>query len=291
MNWLNYHHLFYFWTVAKEGSFTKAAQKLLIAQSAVSFQVSQLEDFLGQRLIERTTSKKLTLTEAGHNAFQRAEEIFRQGRELVDSVKGASAQLVVRIGTLGSLSKNLQVRVFKPIVESTKMELSVEIGDPNTLLSRLYAFHLDAILCEVPFPHAEDEPLIQREIAKEPICLVAREKPSSVRRSMPEILAKGIYLPSKSNPVTVEILEFLKSQDALSHIRGYIDDIALLRLLALETDSVVAIPRVGAERDFPAKNLFLVKQFKNLHERCYLVIRQTGDRAARLSHLLNLPRL
>jgi len=65
MELLNYHHLYYFWLVAKEGSFTRAAAKLRIAQSAVSLQVASLEDFLGKKLILRSTSKKIALTEQG----------------------------------------------------------------------------------------------------------------------------------------------------------------------------------------------------------------------------------
>ncbi len=285
MNWLNYHHLYYFWTVAKEQSFTKAALKLRVAQSAVSLQVSQLEAFLGKKLIIRATSKKLTLTEEGQSVFYQAEEIFRQGKELVEGLKEKGLHSSIRIGAMGSLSKNLQIKLLKPILESKDFELSIDIGDPQTLLARLNGFHLDAILCDVPFPHSEDEPLIQKQFAKERFCLVSRERKG--RFTLAEILQKrGIYLPAKSNPATSEIETFLKNHKIKANIKGYIDDIALLRLLAIETNALVAIPRIGAEKDFASKSLSIVHEFKSLYQKFYIVMRQRGYRSHQLLELL-----
>lgn len=283
MDWLNYHHLYYFWTVAKEGSFTKAAAKLRIAQSAVSLQVATLESFLGKSLLIRSTSRKLTLTEEGQQVFSQAEDIFRQGRELVEGLKQGGLHSLVRFGVIGSLSKNLQIRLLKPILDNSMYELSVDVGDLATLLSRLKNFHLDAILCDVPFPHSEDEPLIQREVAKERFCLISKTRSNSLKRV---IESKGIYLPAKSNPATSQIEAFFKTHKIEPAVRGYIDDIALLRLLAIETDAVVALPRVGAERELKSRELFVAHEFKSLYQRYYLVMRQTGNRATHLLKIL-----
>ncbi len=287
MEWLNYHHLYYFWTVAKEQSFTKASIKLRVAQSAVSSQVSQLEDFLGKKLIIRATSKKLVLTEVGQTVFLQAEEIFRQGKELVDGLKEGGLHSSVKVGAMGSLSKNLQLRLLRPIIENKSFELSIDIGDPNTLLTRLLGFHLDAILCDVPYPHSEDEPLIQRQVARERMCLVSRKKMGRTSLS-DRLLNQGIYLPAKSNPATSEIESFFKSHKMTPTIKGYIDDIALLRLLALETDSLVAIPRVGAERELESKTLFVSHEFKSLYQKFYIVMRQRGFRSGKILGLLEL---
>ena len=286
MEWLNYHHLYYFWTVAKEQSFTKAALKLRIAQSAVSFQVAQLEDFFGKKLIQRSTSKKLTLTEEGQIVFNQAEEIFRQGKELVDGLKEGGIQSTLRVGAIGSLSKNLQIRLLRPVIDRADFEITVDVGDAQTLLSRLQTFNLDAILCDVPFPHSEDEPLIQREIAREPICLIARKLKQSTPLQV-RLAKYGIYLPSRSNPVTSEIESFLKSQKERIKIKGYIDDIALLRLLAIETDSVVAIPRIGAARELQNKTVVLQHQFRSMYQKFYLVLRQNGSRSEKILKLLD----
>ena len=285
MNWLNYHHLYYFWTVAKESSFTKASLKLRVAQSAISHQVAQLEDFLGTKLILRSTSKKLSLTEEGQIVFSQAEEIFRQGKDLVDGLRAGGLHSTIRVGAIGSLSKNLQIKLLRPVIESRDYELSIDIGDANTLLSRLCRFNLDAILCDVPFPHSEDEPLIQKEVAREHFCFVSRQK--KTKATLNELLLKkGIYLPSKSNPATSEIETYFRNHKIKPLVNGYIDDIALLRLLALETDSIVAIPKVGAERELKSKTLYLMHEFKSLYQKYYLVMRQRGTRSETLLKLL-----
>lgn len=286
MNWLNYHHLYYFWTVAKHKSFTKAAEELLIAQSAVSLQVANLEQSLGKKLIIRSTSKKITLTEDGHFVFAQAEEIFRQGRELVEGLKDSGMLSSIRFGALGGLSKNLQIRLLRPILESKEFELSVDVGDSGTLLSRLQSYQLDAILCDTVFPYSEDEPLIQTLVAKEHFCLVAQK--DGKRMKVNEALVKhGIYLPAKSNPATIVIENYLKHMKASIPILGYIDDIALLRLLAIETSAVVAIPKIGAQRELQERKLVLLHEFKNLHQNFYLVLRKNGNRSAKILKLLS----
>ena len=286
MEWLNYHHLYYFWTVAKEQSFTKAALKLRIAQSAVSFQVAQLEDYLGKKLILRSTSKKLTLTEEGQVVFNQAEEIFRQGNELVGGFREGGIQSTLRVGAIGSLSKNLQIRLLRPVIDRADFEITVDVGDAQTMLSRLQKFNLDAILCDVPYPYSEDVPLIQREIAREPICLIARKAKQTIPLQL-RLSKHGIYLPARSNPITSEIESFLKSQKERIMIKGYIDDIALLRLLAIETDSVVAIPRIGAARELQNKTIVVLHQFKFMYQKFYLVLRQNGSRSEKILGLLD----
>src|SRR5947209_16010355 len=87
MEWLNYHHLLYFWMVAKEGSIARACEQLHLAQPTISGQLRALEDSLGEKLFTRV-GRRLVLTEAGKVVFQYADEIFSLGRELSDVLKG-----------------------------------------------------------------------------------------------------------------------------------------------------------------------------------------------------------
>ena len=285
MDWLNYHHLFYYWTVCKEGGYSKAAVKLRIAQSAVSHQVAKLDDFLGDKLMERGP-RGFTLTEAGQVTFAQADEIFRQGNDLVQYFRSGKMKASFRIGALGGLSKNLQLRILSSVIEDASVELSLEVGDAGVLLDRLMGYKLDAVLSDVPFPSSEAEPLLQREIATEPICLVSRlkrKKKNSKHVSSDPV--NGIYLPAKSSPVTAAILEGLRPEFKALTIRGFVDDIALLRLLAIETDALVAIPRVGVRRELEAGELNLIHEFKKIRQSYFLICRQKGKRHPVLNRL------
>ena len=86
MDWLNYHHLLYFWTVAREGSVSRAGARLRLAQPTVSGQLRALEDALGEKLFTRV-GHKMVLTEVGQIAYRYADEIFSLGREFQDAIK------------------------------------------------------------------------------------------------------------------------------------------------------------------------------------------------------------
>ncbi|MDD5657668.1 MAG: LysR family transcriptional regulator, partial [Elusimicrobia bacterium] len=80
---LNYHHLYYFFVVAREGSVAKAKEKLLLSQPTISAQIKELEEYLGHPLFERR-KQRLHLTEDGRMALDYAERIFDLGEELKD---------------------------------------------------------------------------------------------------------------------------------------------------------------------------------------------------------------
>src|SRR5512144_1595762 len=87
MEWLNYHHLFYFWTMARAGSIARASEELRLSQPTISNQLKTLEASLGVKLLERQ-GRRLVLTDVGRTALRYADEIFRTGRELQLAVKG-----------------------------------------------------------------------------------------------------------------------------------------------------------------------------------------------------------
>ena len=87
MDWLNYHHLLYFWTVVREGGVSKAAEKLRLSQPTVSAQVKMLKDALGERLFQRK-GRTLVLTDVGRVVDRYADEIFTLGYELLETLKG-----------------------------------------------------------------------------------------------------------------------------------------------------------------------------------------------------------
>ena len=118
MRHLNYHHLFYFWSVAKEGNLTRAAEQLNVSQSALSSQIRQLQDQLGYALFNRE-GRSLRLTEVGHLVLEYAESIFRLGSELLDLTESGELQRSqrLRIGSVATLSRNFQENFLRPVID------------------------------------------------------------------------------------------------------------------------------------------------------------------------------
>ena len=286
MEWLNYHHLYYFWIVCKEGGFSKAALKLRISQSAVSLQISKLEDHFGERLMERGP-RGFKLTEAGQVTLAQAEEIFRQGNDLLQYFRSGKMKSNFRIGAVGGLSKNLQLKLLSKVIADPAIELSLDVGDAPVLIDRLINYKLDALMSDVPISTSEAEPLAQTEIASEPVCLVNRRKPKKPELgSIAGLLSKGIYLPAQSSPITSALVDFIAAETKTPYIRGFIDDIAFLRLLALETDSLVAIPKIGVRRELESGELHIVHEFRKIRQSYFLCYQQKGKRHPMLAQLL-----
>src|SRR5207247_10772844 len=115
MEWLNYHHLLYFWMVAKHGSITRASAELRLAHPTISGQIHRLEEVLGEKLFARS-GRNLVLTDSGRIAFRYADEIFALGREFLDTVKGRSGgqQLRLVVGGSDALAKSIVHRILEP---------------------------------------------------------------------------------------------------------------------------------------------------------------------------------
>lgn len=277
MNFLNYHHLFYFWTVCQEGGFTKASVKLRLSQSAISEQVSCLEESLGQKLIERTT-RSFQLTESGSVALKYADTIFSAGEELLDFMhhRPTKGRQTVRIGALGSLSRNLQIKFLKPLLKQTDIRFQIVVGDSNRLFKRLREHSLDVVLST--FPVGETEPggaLYTHLIAESPLCILARAHHKALKnKSISNILeTEAVYLPSLSLESRADFDYFTETKGIKTAISGEVDDIALLRLLALSGNGVVVLPRMGVASDIENKSLIVLHEFKNIRQKFYAITR------------------
>ena len=154
MEFLNYHHLRYFWVVAKEGGLRKAADKLHVSQPTISAQIAALEGVFGEKLFRRG-GRSLALTEAGHRVLSYAEEIFSLGQELLDAVQQqpSARPLRVHIGITDSLPKLMSYEIIKPIFNLAQPVQAVcREGKASDLLAQLAAYRLDIVLADEPAP-------------------------------------------------------------------------------------------------------------------------------------------
>ena len=144
---LNFHHLYYFWVVAKEGHLTRSAQQLHVSQSALSSQIRQLEEQLGYELFNRH-GRTLRLTDVGHLVLQYAESIFNLGSELMAVVESGELQQLqrLRIGAVATLSRNFQENFLRPVIDAAEVKLVVQSGSLEELLEKMRVHKLDIIL-------------------------------------------------------------------------------------------------------------------------------------------------
>lgn len=152
MEWLNYHHLFYFWVVAREGSIAGATKKLHLTQPTISAQLRLLEGAMGERLFAKA-GRGLVLTEAGRVALRYADEIFALGRELRDTLRdrptGKPARVAVGIADV--VPKLIAYRVLRPAFQMAKeIEMVCREASPEVLLVQLAQHEVDLVLSDAP---------------------------------------------------------------------------------------------------------------------------------------------
>ena len=152
MEWLNYHHLLYFWVVAKEGTIAAACKELNLAQPTISAQIRVLEDSLGEKLFSRV-GRNLALTETGRVVYRYADEIFSLGRDLMDTLKGrpSGRPLRLNVGVADVLPKLVAYRLLEPAFQLPEpVQLVCHEGSPAVLLTRLATYELDLVLSDSP---------------------------------------------------------------------------------------------------------------------------------------------
>lgn len=152
MEWLNYHHLLYFWTVARTGGVSAASAELRLAQPTISGQLRALEDALGEKLFHRV-GRRLELTDVGRMVFRYADEIFTLGRELMDAVRGrpTGRPLRLAVGVADQLAKLVTYRLIEPALKLPEpVHVVCREDKPERLLADLALHDLDLVLSDAP---------------------------------------------------------------------------------------------------------------------------------------------
>jgi LysR family transcriptional activator of nhaA len=288
---LNYHHLHYFWAVAKEGNLTRAAERLHVSQSALSVQIRTLEEQLGQPLFERR-GRSLELTEAGRFALSYAESIFAQGTELVALLREGRRRerQVLRIGAVATLSRNFQENFLRPLLARDDVELVLQSGGLAELLARLRVHTLDLILSNRRVHGTADDPWRTRRIARQPVSLVGRPRPKRRAFRFPEELAEvPLLLPGPDNDIRSGF-DLMCEQLGLRYtLRAEVDDMAMLRLLARDSDSVALLPTIVVQDELRSGRLVEYAVVPELSETFYAITVRRHFEPPLLKELLKRP--
>lgn len=234
MEWLNYHHLLYFWTVVHEGGVSRAAEKLRLAQPTVSAQVKLLEDALNTKLFERQ-GRRLVLTDVGRLVHRYADEIFGIGRELVETLKGrptAGRPLPLTVGVANAVPKLVVHRLLQPAISGEQpMHLVCREDSTETLLGELATHALDVIIADVPAPpHVRVKVFSHLLGESDTTFFAAPPLAQKVKRRFPRSLNDTpILLPTPSTAVRRALDQWMEAEDLLPRVLGEFDDSALMK--------------------------------------------------------------
>jgi len=275
MDWLNYHHLLYFWTAAKEGSITAASKRLNLSQPALSTQIRQLEESLGERLFEKS-GRGLRLTAAGRLAYRYADEIFVLGREFQQALQGRPTGRALRlvVGSSNVLAKLMVHRLLRPALDLPEpLRLSCREDDLPSLLLALQAHEVDLVLSDVPcspqagpraFNHLLGECGV--ELFGAPALLAKHPGP------FPEGLNGAPFLlPSEGHALRRSLDAWFERMGLQPVIAGDFDDSALLKTFGAEGLGFFAAPAAIADEVARIHEVRRLGPMEGLKERIYAV--------------------
>ena len=286
---LNFHHLFYFWRVAKIGHLTRAAQELHTSQSSVSAQIRQLEDRLGDGLFVRE-GRRLVLTDTGQLVLSYAENIFGLGQEMLGRLQGRSEGVTwLRVGSVATMSRNYQENWIRPLLLDPSMVLTLESGLLDGLLARLVQHQLDVVLANETVPVDPDRTLHCRFLGSQSISLVGpadKWKAQSLR--VPEDLdGVDIALPGPRHALRAQFDALCVAAGVTPRLRAEVDDMAMLRLIARDSGWLTVLPEVVVQDELRSGNLIRVGQAPQLQERFYAITTPHRHRTEVLERMLS----
>lgn len=268
--------------IARHRSMTRAAEKLKISQSTLSEQLAELEDWLGQDLFERR-GQQLHLTDAGRVALEHAETIFTTGHELITRFRqsGETRQRILRIGAVGPLSKNLQFDFIQPILADTRTKVVVVAGALHDLIRQLQEHHVDLVLSNTPLRADQNVEVFNHLLGEVPVFLVGGKKLKLSPGKFPRYLSNvPLFLPSRQSNVRAEFDLILAKAGIEPFVHAEVDDMALLRLLALSGEGLALVSKIVVERELQSREIKFMQRVPGLEEKFYaLTVRKRFDNA------------
>lgn len=270
--WLNYHHLYYFKTIASEGSIAKAAIKLRLGQPTLSMQLKQLEEKLGVPLFERK-NKRLHLTEFGHFALEYSNEIFRLGMEMLEVIRDQKnpSRIHVQFGALDCIPKRVVTKLLKTAHSLKKCSVSLYEGKSEELMDGLMDHKLDLILTDhIPVLHGKK--CFARKIGEYRVVACASPKFKALKNNFPQSLnGAPIILPSSHSRLRSYIDQYFILNSISPDLVTETQDTALQKLLGMESMGVILVAYDAVKSLIAKKELILLGELENVKEEIFIV--------------------
>lgn len=272
----NYHHLYYFYVIAEEGSVTRAAEKLRLAQSSLSMQLAQFEAFLEKKLFIRE-GRRLYLTEEGSHVLDYAKAIFDLGEELSDSLsdRARKGQLRIQIGISSFIPKSFVDGLLMYLLkQKNRPGLVIVEKNLDGMLQDLAAHKLDMILNDLACHTRPEQGLENHLIARIPVALCAVNRIARTIRRIPQDLNHApMILPTAQASTYHALQEYFLAHRIKPDIIGEIQDIELVRRLVLNGKGIAPLNELTIHKG-PAKeklNILGKPNQLNIFDSIYLI--------------------
>jgi LysR family transcriptional activator of nhaA len=275
MEWLNYHHLLYFWVVAREGGLVPAGKVLRLSHPTLSAQIHSLEDQLGEKLFTKV-GRKLALTEMGGVVYRYAEEIFTLGREMVDTVKGRATGKPLRlaVGVADVVPKLVVRRLLQPALGLAEpVRLVCREAPHEELLADLALHTLDIVISDAPVPAGSSIRAFHHLLGETGVSFFGtRPLAERYRRGFPRSLdGAPMLLPLESMDLRRSLNQWLDRNDIRPRVVAEFEDSALLKVFGAEGHGLFAAP-TAVEAEIAAQyRVQLVGRAEDVRERYYAI--------------------
>ena len=252
MEWLNYHHLLYFWTVVHEGGVSKAARKLRLSQPTISAQVRMLERAIGEPLFVRK-GRAQVLTDVGRVVYRYADEIFSVGRELLETLAGHSPGrgIQLTVGVANAVPKLLVYRLLRPALQQPEpIRLVCREDNPEQLIGQLATYALDVVVANTPAPGYLPVKVFNHAVGESGMAFFAPPPLASrIRRRFPASLQDApMVLPTADSPLRRGLEEWFEREGIRPQVQGEFEDSALMTVFGQAVGCVFPAP-AAIERD------------------------------------------
>ncbi len=275
MEWLNYHHLFYFWTVMQEGSITAASAKLNLAQSTVSAQISKFEEHLGANLFRRV-GRNIKPTDMGHLVYRYADEIFSLGREMMDALHGRPlvGPLSLKVGIVDEIPKLVARKLLEPAGKlPEKVRLICHEGKDGQLLAELALHNLDVVLTDTPLRSSLSIKAYNHLLGECGVSFFGVEKLAKLfQGGFPHSLNEApMLLPMAMSSLRGMLDQWFERIGVQPVIIGEFDDSALVKVFGQAGEGIFMAPTVIENEVIQQYQVQLVGRTNKIREKFYAI--------------------
>ncbi len=248
---LNYKQLYYFWSVAKAGSITRAAERLHLTPQTISGQLGEFETALGTDLFRRV-GRRLELTAAGKLALSHADEIFQIGNELEQSLRSGagSTDALFRVGVADAVPKSIAYQLLAPAIALAEpVRLICSEDKLERLFAELAIHKLDLVIADRPLPSELGVKGYNHALGQCAIAFYAVPKLAArYQASFPQSLnGAPLLMPGDNAAVQAPLARWLQERRVQPHIIGKFDDSALMKAFGKAGAGIFPAPTILAE--------------------------------------------